>query len=340
MKDDFEDQKELSALIEKKAEKVMDSFNIEIFSGIKNSKLFSILETVKENAKDAYRPALIAFSCESVGGKVEDTITVSLMISLAGAGIGIHDDIIDKSITKGFRRTILSCYTINDALLVGDLLIIKGLTAIHELVEKGYDPKKVANIIKAVQKYYFEICEGVFMENEWRKNVATELDYCHKILWKFSSDGEACTRLGAMLGNGTEKEVEALAEYGRRLCYIFRLAEEVKDTLNLEGNLLRRLEYESIPIPLLFAAQVSKDNSAKIESILGRQISRSDIKTLIGLCFETNAFDYIYGIAKKEIEEGIRFLQLLKHSQSRNVLKLMIKDSFPDSLVKVWTPTI
>lgn len=332
--------KNLNELISQKAKSVLETFTIEIGSGIENPRLSDVIKHVKNNALDVYRPALIAFSCEAVGGKAEDTDIVSLMISLAGAGIGIHDDIIDNSKTKGFRRTILGRYGLNDALLVGDLLIVKGLTAVHQLLEKGYDPKEIAEIITIFQRHYIEICEGVFMENEWKKNVSIDLDYCHKILWKFSSDGEACTKLGAILGNGNEKEVEALAEYGRRLCYIFRLAEEVKDTVNLKGGLLRRLEYESIPIPILFAAQVSEENSVKIESILGKQVSLSDIEVLIELCFETNAFDYIYEIAKEKIQEGIKLLQRLKSSQSRKVLKLMINDTFPDSLTKTWKSAV
>lgn len=170
------------------------------------------------------------------------------------------------------------------------------------------------------------------MENLWRKNVETELDFCHKVLWKFASDGEACTRLGAMLGNGTEKEVEALGEFGRRMCYVFRLADEVKDTLNLGGSLLRRLEHESVPLPLLYAAKASKENSIKLKSILEGRIKPSDIETLLDLCFETEAFNYVREIAQENVEEGIRLLHTLKSSKARTVLTLMIKEMFPDSL--------
>lgn len=338
MESDEVSQKDLSRLIRERGENVMQRFEKVIFSGIANPKILSILEDVKKHGKDTYRPALISFSCEAVGGKPDDTIVVSLMITLAGAGIGIHDDIIDKSTTKGFMRTILGRYSADDALLVGDLLIVKGLTAVQEIVRKAYQPKKVADIIQAFQQYYFEICEGVFMEDSWRKNVETELDFCHQVLWKFGSDGEACTRLGAMLGNGTEKEVEALGEYGRRLCYVCRLADEVKDTLNLEGNLLRRLEYESVPLPLLYAAKVSKENSVKLKSILEGRVTPSDIETLLDLCFETEAFNYVREIAQKNVDEGIRLLHTLKPSKARTVLTLMIKDTFPESLIQIWEP--
>jgi geranylgeranyl diphosphate synthase type I len=331
-------REELAELLQLRGEKVLEKFEEVLFSGIQNPRLLSILEDVNKRGKDTYRPALISLSCEAVGGEPDDTVTVSLMISLAGAGIGIHDDIIDKSETKGFMRTILSLYDADDALLAGDLLIVKGLTAVNEIVRKAYRPQKVADIIQAFQRYYFEICEGVFMEKSWRKNVETELDFCHQVLWKFGSDGEACTRLGALVGDATEVEVEALGNYGRRLCYVCRLADEVKDTLNLEGSLLRRLEYESVPLPLIYAAKSSKENSAKLKAILEGEVTPSDIGPLLDLCFETDAFDYVHKIAQKNMDEAARLLHTLKPSKARTALTLMLEDTFPDSLAQIWDP--
>jgi len=168
------------------------------------------------------------------------------------------------------------------------------------------------------------------MESSWRKNVEIELDFCHQVLWKYGSDGEACTRLGAIAGNGTEREVEALGEYGRRLCYVFRLAQEVKDVFHLEGDLLRRLAHESVPIPILYAAKVSEENTSILKSILKGPITSPDIKTLLELCFETEAFTYVRDIAQKNVDEGIQLLSALKPTKARDFLLLMIQNVFPD----------
>jgi geranylgeranyl pyrophosphate synthase len=330
MESDKGSQEELSALFRERGRTSLKRFEKAIFSGVENSKLLSILEDVKKIWRDTYRPTITSLSCEAVGGDPEDASEASLMIALAGAGIGIHDDIVDKSTTKRFRKTILSLYDVEGALLVGDLLIVKGLTAFQGIVEKGYPTEKVVAIIRALRRHYIEICEGVFMERSLRKNVDVDLDFFHQVLWKYGSDGEACTRLGAILGNGSEREVEALADYGRRSCYVFRLAEEVKDTLHLEGDLRRRLEFESIPLPLLYAAKVSKKNSPKLKSILEGTISSSDIETLLEICFETKAFDYVTDIAKKNVDEAKKLLRILKPSKARNFLFLMIENLFPD----------
>ena len=333
MKSDIATQEELSELFRVRGKVALKRFGEVIFKGIENPQLLAILEDVKKIWKDRFRPTLTSLSCEAVGGNFEETSVVNLMVALAGAGIGIHDDIVDKSIIKHSRKTILGLHDVEGTLLAGDLLIVKGLTALKEIVKKGYPPKKVAEIIDVLQRHYIEICEGVFMENSWKKNLEIELDFCHQVLLKYGSDGEACTKLGAIMGNGTKKEVDALGEYGRLLCYIYRLAEEVKDTLHVEGDLLHRLKFESIPIPLLYAAQASEKNTNILKSILEGPITSSDLRTLLELCFKTNAIKYIRDIAQEKVDEGVKTLKTLKPSKARTLLVLMIQNIFPDFML-------
>jgi len=330
LKDRAHTDKELTALIQERGLNVLEKFKRVIFPGVEHSKLLSSLEDVKSYWKDAYRPALTSFSCEAVGGKPEDAITVSIMITLAGAGIGIHDDLIDKSLTKHFRRTILKLHGFDHALLTGDLLIVKALTTVRDIL-KEVSPSKVSDVIETYEYFLFNICDGECMDISCRKNIDTDIEYYHRALWKLGADAEACTKLGAILGDGSKREVEALREYGRQIGYLFRLAGDVKDTLNLEGNLPVRLQNESIPLPILYASKVSKEKYFNVKSILKEEsITPLDVKRLLDLCFETEAFIYVQNIAKKIVKEGIEKLNILKSSKARSALILMIDKAFPD----------
>ncbi len=71
----------------------------------------------------------------------------------------------------------------------------------------------------------------------------------------------------------------ALTEFGKSLSLIIGLRDDLIDTLNVEGYLPHRLENESIPFPLLYAAKSSKDRSSKIRSIIDSpSITPSDVK--------------------------------------------------------------
>jgi geranylgeranyl pyrophosphate synthase len=319
---------ELTAIMEKKSRRVLERFGQVSVSGVNHPQLLSILADVKAYWKDNFRPPLTSFSCEAVGGQPEVTEDASLMISLLGAGLGIHDDIIDKSLYKHGRNTILGLYGIEDALLVGELFIVKALTMIRETVRKNYCREKILNIVEEFESFFLEVWEGEFMETQCRRNLNQELEHYQKILWMSTADTEACSRFGAVLGGGSEMEVEALAEVGRRIGFMHRLTEDIKDTLN-SVYLPCRLKNESIPLPILYAAKSSKSNEIKIKSILEQSsITLKDVLIIWEFCLKSDTFNYVLRLAKENEMKAIRKLNLLKKSEARCVLTSMVINKF------------
>jgi len=322
------DYEELTALLEERGKEIIEKFGEAATLGVSNSDLLSILADVKAYWKDTYRPALASLACEAVGGQPKMSAGVSLMVTLAAAGIGIHDDIIDNSSNKHFRMTILGLYNRDYALLAGDLLIVKGLTTVQELLSRNRQLDKLKDVIETYQHFLIEVCEAEFNEISCRKNLDTELENYLGILWKSTADTEACTRLGAIIGGGSQSEIQALGEIGRRLGFMSRLADDLKDSLNIEGSLPHRLEYESIPLPILFAAKSSKNKFSEIRLVLEKSsIDPSDVRKLLECCFDTEAFSYVHAIAKDNVIEAKKQLRLLKRCRARTVLKLMIQKS-------------
>ena len=323
--------KKLNALMKKRSRKVLQKFGQAAFSRVNDPLLLSILREVKAYWKDNFRPALTSFCCEAVGGKPDAADDVSLMITLTSAGGGIHDDLIDKSLNKHFRMTVLGLHGIDYALLVGDLLILEGWMMAKELVKKNYQPEKFADIIEVFGNWTIDVCEAEFMEISCRRNLDTDLEHYQKILWKSMADTEAGAKLGAIIGNGSGQEVQALAEFGSRLGFMFRLANDVKDTLNMEGNLQNRLQYESVPLPMLYAAKSSGERYFQIKSILGKPaLDPMDLRKLLEFCFETEAFAYVLRIAKQNKKQASRTLNLLRPSAGRDALTLMLEKSLAD----------
>ena len=166
------------------------------------------------------------------------------------------------------------------------------------------------------------------MEKSSVKNVKIALKYSKKILEKYASDGEACARIGAILGNGSKKEIEALSYFGRKYCYIYRLAEEVSDVVNLDNNLSRRIKYETIPLPILYAAKKSKKNERKIESIVYGPITEQDLEVLQNLCVMSGGFNYVHKLAKESINSGIKKLKFILPSKTKEELIFLINNVY------------
>ncbi len=322
---------DLTNFLDERGMKVVEKFKEAATQGVTNSELLSILADVKDYWKDTFRPALSSIACEAVGGQPKMVEGISLMITLTAAGIGIHDDIIDQSLNKHFRMTILGLHNRDHALLAGDLLIVKGLTIVQEALNKNHRLDKLKDVIKTYQQFLIEVCEAEFNEISCRRNLDTELKDYLDILWKSTSDTEACTRLGAMLGDGSQSEIQALSEIGRRLGFMCRLADDLKDSLNIEGTLAHRLGNESVPLPILYAAKSSKKRFTEIQLILEKSsINSSDVKKLLECCFDSDAFSYVHSIARDNAIEAKKQLRSLKRCSARTVLRLMIQRSLAE----------
>jgi geranylgeranyl pyrophosphate synthase len=320
---------QLVAQMEERSRPVLEKFGQISTLFVNNSELLSILSEVKAYWKDTFRPSLASFSCEAVGGDPKAADEVSLMITLMAAGLGIHDDIIDRSYSKHFRKTILGLHGVDDALLIGELFIVKSLTTIREIARNNLPSEMVEKTIEAFEKFFLEVWEGEFMETRCRRNLETELDYYNRILWMSTADTEACTRLGALFGGGSENEIEALAEVGRRLGYIFRLVDEIKDTLNVEGNLQSRLEDESVPLPILHAAWASQKTKLMMKKLLlKRRISLSDVMVILKACFEADSFNYTLDLARSNEREALSRISELKKSKAQSALTVLVKNAF------------
>lgn len=321
------DSKELDLMpiMQERAKRIRERVREAVISGVSNPELLSILEEkIGDNRRDVYRPALTSFSCEAVGGQPAEADEAALMFTLASAGFGVHDDIIDHSHNKHFKMTILGEYGLESALLVGDLLIVKAWTVIHEMIGNAYSTTKIEAIVKEYGRLNVEICEAEFMGFLYRRNLDIKWKTAKNILWKAMAEMEACTRIGGILGNGSQEEVEVLAEFGRRLGFTYRLADELKDTRDKEGNLPYRLRHESIPLPLLFAAKSSKQRYHRIQSIIQKSlIGDEDVKELREICIESEAVEKVLDLAKKNKKKAEQKLTYLRPSPARDVLSRM-----------------
>ena len=292
-------------------------------SNISDPDLLAILETVNNYWDDGFRPALISFSCEAVGGNFEMAIDAGVMFTLASAGFGIHDDIIDKTSTKHSRTTIPALFGVDSALLAGDLLILKASTMVQAIIH-NYPLVKIADIIKAYEIHYTEICEAEFIGVTNRGSIDVGLEKYQKMLWKSTADTEACGRIGAILGNGSEREVDSLANFGRKLGFYRRLLGDLRDCLNVEGNLPERLKNETIPLPILYAAKSSSRIKGEIRSILSKiEINEADVQQLLNFTSKTGAFAYIHKIAKENCDGAAANLTPLKPCLAINALSLL-----------------
>jgi geranylgeranyl diphosphate synthase type I len=323
---DVDFERELDIMSER-SEKTRKLFEQMITYGVTNFELLSIFEEIKDYRRDILRPSLVALAYEAVGGRTGGADEVSLMATILGVGIGIHDDIIDKCQRKHFRKTVHGSHGGDKALLVGDLLIVKGLTMIRRVIMANIKQEQILEILKTFEVLLIKVCESQFEEISFRRNLSITLDEYIEFLHHSVAEIEACARLGAIIGNGSDKDVRLLGDFGRNYGVMLRLLSDVIDIYNVEGNLKQRLEDESIPLSILYSAKSSERIFNKINSLLKQShISQEEIAQITEICLASDAFTYIYNLAEKISKELEQKLKALRSSQARDVLSLMMNN--------------
>jgi geranylgeranyl diphosphate synthase, type I len=315
------EQKNLATLLGQRSAAVLRKFKEVTLLGFEDPQLISMMQEVNDYWTDIYRPAVTSLSCELLGSSAQVT-DAALSITLIAAGMGIKDDILDKSTFSHWRRTIPGKYGSNRALLVSDLLLAKGL---HTQASVEYDSLSMKEAVgTAIHSFILEIYEAEVMEISCRKKLTTELDSYLGMVWRLVSDGAVCTRVGAILADGSPEEIERLALFGRTLGFIIHLVSDLKDAWNADGSLPHRLKYESIPLPLLFAAKTSQDCHARLKTILKNANLDPYVFEIQKMCWQTQATTYVNHIIQENAQKGFDLLRPFAESEAKRVFTKFI----------------
>ncbi|HDQ06000.1 MAG TPA: hypothetical protein ENN36_04680 [Candidatus Bathyarchaeota archaeon] len=262
---------------------------------------------------DVTRPALLSLVCEAVGGDPNLTTPIAIPITLISGATGIHDDIIDQSKTKGARSTVLGKFGQDVALLVGDALLFKGFTLLYKAVEKGVTTEKIVAISDILKKSFFELgdAEALALKFRGRTDVTPEDYLC--IVRKKAADIEAYTRISAILGDGSEEEIEALGEYGRLLGMLAILRADIIDMLDLEET-IHRIKREHLSLVILYALQNPKMNPL-LRSLLKKTKTPKDAEKLSRFVDKAGGFVHMENCMNKIAKEASSKLEKIKYNK-------------------------
>ncbi len=259
---------------------------------------------------DFLHPALVSIACEAVGGKVEKTVNIGASLVLLAGAADIHDDIIDESVIKEPYPTVFGKFGRDIAILVGDALLLKGLYVLHEECEHFSKCQK-QEVLESVKKAFLEICRSEAKEASWRgKMDISGKDYLDIIRQKAAA-AEASTRIGAILGGGTEDEIELLSHYGRTYGVLMTLRNEFIDMFEAD-ELKNRLEKECLPLPILLTLG---DSSTKqtILQLLKAELTDSSLEKILDLSIDFKETRALLSDMKKWVKEELSRITTLKY---------------------------
>lgn len=267
-------------------------------------------------------PALLSLACESVGGRPEKTTSIGAALILLTGAADIHDDIIDQSKTKGSKPTVFGKFGRDMSILVGDALLLKGATLLSNACE-NLPKKQRAEIIKLVKDAFFEIgmaeAKEASLKDKW--DLAPE-EYLDIIEMK-AAIADATARIGAILGEGSSDEIEALSKYGRIWGILATIRDEYIDTFEPD-ELENRVKSECLPLPILYAFCDQKVKKKIINILRKRRIEEKDAFKIVEIITDTNGMQALRQEVHVLLKDGVQSLKIVKHQiQARQLENIL-----------------
>ncbi len=264
------------------------------------------------------RPIIACLSCEAVGGNIMDAIPLAVSLEIIHTFTLIHDDIMDRDEERRGMPSVHKKFGENRAILAGDALFAKAF----EILSYTKDAEICKVLTRNVATMAKEICEGQEMDVafEEMENVSME-SFLEMIEKKTARMFEYAAMGGAMVGGGSEKEIEAMRKYGLNLGMAFQIWDDCLDVIGKNigkpvGSDIREGKKTLIYI-------YAREKYGNIPNYGKKDATEEEMEKIIGILEETGAIDYARNMALEFSRKAREALNVIKDGEVKDKLMEM-----------------
>lgn len=211
-------------------EKQINSLPVDHNTLIGESMMYSLVGGGKR-----IRPVLSLVCSETVGGNPQEIVEAAVGLELIHTYSLIHDDLpcMDNDDYRRGKLANHKKYGEALALLAGDALLTLGFELMAGVLAAGAEKQlRVIRETAFLVGWQGMVGGQVLDTMEQQENLLMEdIEQIH--LLKTGALLKASARLGAILGGGTEKEIELLSQYAAFLGLAFQIKDDI---LDIEGD--------------------------------------------------------------------------------------------------------
>lgn len=273
-----------------------------------------------------WRPYLMKLAYEIVGGK--DDIGKFLVIpELIHNGTLIIDDIEDSSDIRRGKLCIHKLFGEDIAINAGNAMYYLPLFVV---MKSDLDDKVKLRIYEIVNEEMIKISFGQGMDIYWHgsnKENVKEGEYLQMCVYKTGTLARMAAKLGAVLGKGTEEQVNALAKFAESIGVAFQIQDDILNITNREwgkdfGEDVTEGKRTLMVIRTLERA--SEEDKRDLLNILKMKTKdKILIERAIGILNRHDSVGYAKGVAKRLVEDAWREIDLsFEDCEVKNKLRL------------------
>ena len=176
------------------------------------------------------RPLILILAAECISKVDDNAYVAACAVEFLHTESVIHDDIIDEEIERRYRDPFHIKFGYNTSILTGDYVLGLILGIASKLDN--------ARITMELSTTAMLMSEGEMIESRLETSEdVTFSDYLKVMHYKTATAFEVAAKLGGIISGGTEKEIMALAEYGKNIGIAYQIRDDLHDWKN-EDKLL------------------------------------------------------------------------------------------------------
>ncbi|XP_044506506.1 geranylgeranyl pyrophosphate synthase, chloroplastic-like [Mangifera indica] len=230
------------------------------------------------------RPVLCIAACELVGGNESIAMPAACAIEMIHTMSLIHDDLpcMDNDDLRRGKPTNHKVFGEDVAVLAGDALLAFAFE--HMAVSTvGIPPSRVVKVVgelaKSIGSEGLVAGQVVDLNSEGLKEVGLDhLEFIHQ--HKTAALLEAAVVLGAILGGGSDDEVEKLRTFARCIGLLFQVVDDILDVTKSSQELGKTagkdLVADKVTYPKLLGIEKSRELADKLHKDAQQQLSGFD----------------------------------------------------------------
>jgi geranylgeranyl pyrophosphate synthase len=282
-------------------------------------------ETLLNNDSKRLRAYIVVLAAELFGARRRNVIDFSSIYEIFHTASLIHDDIMDDSHRRRGRKPLHVKYGVDNAIVTGDLLLIKGYTLIAQFSRsEDISREQLLAMLEVIGESGERCCLGQSLDLRMaRERQYDDIEaYLNMITLKTGSLIAGATKFGAVLAGASTQQVATIERFGTHLGVAFQI---VDDSLDLLGQQRAKKSLQSDlkegkATPMLIRA-FARASRAERESILqtvgDRNIDQAAVQRILKLYRRYDAIDYAQQLSHEYIQRARADLETLPNRDAK-----------------------
>ncbi|MCQ2311834.1 MAG: polyprenyl synthetase family protein [Paludibacteraceae bacterium] len=180
------------------------------------------------------RPMLALLACDLCGGQQQEVLPAALALEVFHNFTLLHDDVMDNASVRRSRPSVNAQFGDNTAILSGDQMLIEAYKLIAQV-----RIDKQAQTLSYFNEMATGVCEGQQLDMDFEKmplTAVTQEEYINMIRLKTSFLLAYALKIGALIGEATKEQQEAIFAFGIHLGLAFQIQDDLLDVYGDEAT--------------------------------------------------------------------------------------------------------